>query len=84
MAEQVSDGERMSQDILVDNIDPNPRQARRHFDPEKLRELAESIRSVGLIQPIMVRPKDGRYEIDGADPGCDRSSRPPGLRVLDQ
>ena len=63
MPEQLSDGERMSQDILVENIDPNPRQARWHFDAEKLRELSQSIRSVGLIQPITVRPHSGRYEI---------------------
>ena len=36
---------------------------RREFDEEKLRELGESIRTYGLLQPIMVRPKDGNYEL---------------------
>lgn len=36
---------------------------RREFDEEKLRELGESIRAYGLLQPIMVRPKDGNYEL---------------------
>ena len=36
---------------------------RREFDEEKLRELGESIRTHGLLQPIMVRPKNGNYEL---------------------
>ena len=38
-------------------------QPRQHFDPEKLRELADSITSTGLLQPIVVRPVQNRYEI---------------------
>lgn len=42
----------------------NPRQPRRHFAPEPLAELAASLRQVGMLQPILVRPRaDGRYEI---------------------
>lgn len=56
-----------SADILripVDMIEPNPFQPRMSFDQESLEELAESIRSLGLIQPITVRRKsDGRYQI---------------------
>ena len=45
-------------------IDPNPFQPRMSFDEEALNELAESIRTLGLIQPITVRKKgDGRYQI---------------------
>jgi len=36
---------------------------RREFDKEALKELAESIKTHGLLQPIMVRPKDGNYEL---------------------
>lgn len=36
---------------------------RREFDEERLRELGESIRTYGLLQPIMVRPKNGKYEL---------------------
>lgn len=43
---------------------PNPEQPRKHFDETGLRELAESIRQKGLLQPLMVRPVEGdHYEI---------------------
>ena len=45
-------------------IDPNPYQPRMAFDSESLEELADSIRTFGLIQPISVRKQpDGRYQI---------------------
>ena len=43
----------------VKSISPNPNQPRIHFDDEPLAELAASIRAVGLLQPILVRPKAG-------------------------
>lgn len=50
--------------IPVGMIEPNPFQPRMSFDEEALRELADSIRSFGLIQPITVRKKAGdRYQI---------------------
>lgn len=49
--------------IPVDMIEPNPFQPRMSFDQETLEELAESIRTLGLIQPITVRKSDGRYQI---------------------
>ena len=50
--------------IPVDIIEPNPYQPRMSFDKEALEELADSIRTLGLIQPITVRRKgDGRYQI---------------------
>ena len=56
-----------SADILripIDIIEPNPFQPRMSFDQEALEELAVSIKSLGLIQPITVRRKpDGRYQI---------------------
>ena len=43
---------------------PNPRQPRRTFDEDTLDELAESIRQVGLLQPVVVRAAGpGRYEL---------------------
>jgi len=42
--------------IPVDLVDPNPRQPRDRFDAEPLQALADSIREVGLLQPIVVRP----------------------------
>jgi ParB family chromosome partitioning protein len=45
-------------------IDPNPTQPRRLFDEVALNELADSIRTKGVLQPILVRPVgEGRYEI---------------------
>jgi ParB family chromosome partitioning protein len=51
-------------EIEVSAITPNPRQPRRTFDEEALDELAESIREVGLLQPVVVRTAGpGRYEL---------------------
>jgi ParB family chromosome partitioning protein len=49
--------------IPVDLIEPNPFQPRMSFDQEALLELADSIRTFGLIQPITVRKKGGKYQI---------------------
>ena len=51
-------------EIPVSAITPNPRQPRRTFDEDALDELAESIRQVGLLQPVVVRAAGpGRYEL---------------------
>lgn len=42
--------------IDIDSIDPNPNQPRVHFDEDALKELADSIRVIGVLQPILVRP----------------------------
>jgi ParB family chromosome partitioning protein len=50
--------------VALSDVVPNPRQPRTEFDDDSLRELAESLRRVGLLQPILVRSRDdGRYEI---------------------
>ncbi len=41
--------------VPIENIHPNPEQPRRRFDRENLRELAESIREKGVLQPLIVR-----------------------------
>jgi len=52
------------EEIAITAITPNPRQPRRSFDEETLDELAESIRQVGLLQPVVVRAAGpGRYEL---------------------
>ena len=43
--------------IAVDQIQPNAKQPRKHFDDESVSGLAESIRNQGLIQPVVVRPR---------------------------
>jgi len=47
----------------IEQIRPNRNQPRKHFAPEKLEELAASIREKGIIQPLVVTKKDGFYEI---------------------
>jgi ParB family chromosome partitioning protein len=49
--------------IGIDEIDPNPVQPRRIFEPERLQELANSIHAMGVIQPIVVRPSGSRYQL---------------------
>src|SRR5712692_2544329 len=51
------------QKIAIDLIDANPYQPRRVFRAERLEELAQSIRSDGLIQPIVVQRNGGRYTL---------------------
>jgi ParB family transcriptional regulator, chromosome partitioning protein len=51
-------------ELPLDAIVPNPRQPRSVFDGDALEELVESIREVGLLQPVVVRPLgDDRYEL---------------------
>ena len=51
-------------DLSVELISANPRQPRRHFDDTALGALAESLRTRGVLQPILVRPiPGGRYEL---------------------
>ena len=51
-------------EIAVERIDRNPYQTRTHFDESLLEELAASIRAVGVIQPVLVRPLEGgRYQL---------------------
>ncbi|MDQ3985001.1 MAG: ParB/RepB/Spo0J family partition protein [Actinomycetota bacterium] len=50
-------------EVDVDSVDPNPRQPRREFDEALLKELAASIRELGLLQPLVVRESGDRYEL---------------------
>lgn len=50
--------------VEVDKIKPNPNQPRREFDHQALQELSDSIRQIGLVQPITIRDmQDGTYII---------------------
>jgi ParB family transcriptional regulator, chromosome partitioning protein len=51
------------QEIPVASIEPSPYQARKEITPEQLSELAESIRSEGLLQPIVVRRHGDKYQL---------------------
>ena len=47
--------------LPIERITPNPRQPRRHFPEQPLRELADSIRQHGVLQPLSVQKADGAY-----------------------
>ena len=49
--------------VLLKLVSPNPHQPRQKFDEKSLKELAESIREKGIIQPITVRTRDKEYEV---------------------
>ena len=49
--------------VRISEVEPNRKQPRKTFDDEKLEELAESIKTFGLLQPILVQKRDGYYEI---------------------
>ncbi len=56
-------GEPSFQTISIERIDSAPFQIRQSIDADSLRELASSMQQVGLLQPILVRPKEDRFEI---------------------
>jgi ParB family chromosome partitioning protein len=51
--------------VAIEDIQPNPHQPRRHFDGASLKDLADSIRRKGIIQPLILRPISGptKFEI---------------------
>lgn len=68
--------------IPVDLIEPNPFQPRMTFDQEALRELADSIRTFGLIQPVTVRRQpNGKYQIISGERRF-RASRLAGMDMI--
>ena len=67
--------------LKLTDIDPNRGQPRERFDETALRELAESIRAVGVLQPIIVRKMGERYEIIAGERRY-RASRLAGLTEI--
>jgi ParB/RepB/Spo0J family partition protein len=68
--------------IEVDHIDSNPEQPRLAFDEATLQELAASIREHGVLQPILVRPRDdGRYQLIAGERRW-RASRIAGMATI--
>ena len=60
--EQVQENDTLK-NLKITEVEPNRDQPRKRFDQEALEELAQSIKEYGLIQPIVVRKKDGYYSI---------------------
>ena len=71
----------MMTEINLSEIIPNPTQPRTDFDEEALEELAESIRQLGLIQPITVKKQDEKYIIISGERRW-RASQKAGLEVI--
>ena len=63
-SEVKTEGSSNLNEIEIAQIEPNPNQPRREFDQEALQELANSIRELGIIQPITLRKVEGqKYQI---------------------
>jgi ParB family chromosome partitioning protein len=50
-------------EVDIDLIEPSPMQPRTHFDEGRLEDLAQSIRSNGIVQPLLLRRHDSRYQL---------------------
>lgn len=62
--------------VRLADVQPNPYQPRRSFPEEALAELAESMRTSGLLQPIVVRPcQDGKFELIAGERRCRAAER---------
>jgi len=68
-------------EVAVDQIDANPFQPRRTFSADKLKELADSIRASGLVQPVLLRHADGRYQLIAGERRW-RAARQAGLTAI--
>src|SRR5215468_4807808 len=68
-------------ELDVDLIEPNPEQPRTRFDEPHLEDLARSIKANGIVQPIVVRRKDGRYQIIAGERRW-RATQRAGLRKI--
>ena len=62
-AEKSSDSLKNAVIVRISEVEPNREQPRKKFDDDKLEELSESIKTYGLLQPILVQKRDGYYEI---------------------
>lgn len=69
-------------EIPIDQIEPNPGQPRRDFDEEALAELADSIRAIGIIQPVTLRQvADNKFQIIAGERRW-RASQMAGLKAI--
>ena len=69
-------------EIALDQIEPNPNQPRHDFDEESLQELANSIREIGIIQPITLRQiSENRFQIIAGERRW-RASQLAGLKAI--
>ncbi|MDJ0923587.1 MAG: ParB/RepB/Spo0J family partition protein [Acidimicrobiia bacterium] len=64
--------------LPLELIEPNPQQPRTRFDEDAMAALADSIRAVGVLQPIVVRPVEDKYVLIAGERRC-RAARLAGL-----
>ena len=77
-----TEGSSSMSEIDLSLIHPNPNQPRHEFDPDALQELADSIKEIGIIQPITIRQQDdGTYEIIAGERRW-RASQAAGLKTI--
>ena len=67
LSDEVLSGTEEKEDVIkninINDIEPNTKQPRRNFDEEELNDLSKSILEHGIIQPLVVREINGKYEI---------------------
>lgn len=68
-------------EIKINEIEPNADQPRKHFDDEKLAQLAESIKQHGIVQPLIVQREGSTYKIVAGERRW-RASRLAGLQTV--
>lgn len=76
-----SDAQDGLQELPIASIEPNRYQPREHFDEEDLTLLATSIREVGVLQPVLVRPQGSGYELIAGERRW-RAARRVGLQTI--
>jgi ParB family chromosome partitioning protein len=77
-----TDARSVLQELPVAGIEPNPHQPRAQFDDEALASLGESIRALGVLQPILVRPVgEDRYQLIAGERRW-RAARRVGLQTI--
>lgn len=74
-----TDAETLS--VAIDEIDPNPYQPRRDFDPEEIAALAQTVSAHGIIQPVVVRSVGDRFQIIAGERRL-RAAQEAGLRQV--
>ncbi len=71
----------VKQEIDVTDLVPNPYQPRKVFEPEKMKELVDSVKQHGVIQPLIVRKNGNRYEIVAGERRW-RAAKTAGLKAV--
>lgn len=69
------------EEVEINEVKPNPNQPRQHFDEEAFKELVESVKKMGVIQPIVVRARGFEYELIAGERRW-RAAKEAGLKTV--